>query len=979
MGLLFLIAIVLLVYLLVKGDKGSQWQGGGMVEDTRLEARNAEWAGFIAGYYKVVKTKVEKKLIERMLGDIAKQGLPVPLVGDMEADALQPQLSANSKLIAADRAAAAGVSQPAFIDEPMPYFQPERTSAQIQMDNASMLLYFGAFLFVASVGLFVAFGGLPGTLRTFAVALVALVMYTGGLWLFKNRAKLEQAGLAFAGIGLATAPFVGLAAYNFVFDQSSGSLVWFMTSLGCMGLYLHALFTLRKPLLNYILIFTFLSLIESGVSIIDAPLYYFGWGFAAVGLLLSVLSRYGIFDDEFRESSHLTARVLMPLASAASVLMVGSQGVGQLGVSLLLAAAYYAIEFMYGEGQERVEDAVAAQVTGLGAAAALTYAVIPEFAAVAGCLLILNGLQILVLIMRSANSELWQNFASITAVSSIAAVCLSASEPKVLVLSLLALVANSVSIWRHQDRTEAYGLAVIAWMALPLAVGQLLLNPHLSVSQQSWLLLAALLVQWAVLVGRHHQQDLVWQESAKVLYILSAAGVLLISFLASPPVFLALSIVVAASMALLSDHDHDAEWASLAGVVVSLPVLRTISEGDWFAWSIGVALVANIVIALRYRQELTRWLGTGLWLLLPVSLGNGTLGYWTPAEFAWTYMIAMTGLIFARAIARGVVFVSGKVPLKSYAQTASLSYVTGYIFAAGVAVWLSLLSESSQLHTTIIFAMLCVVTWLLASKIEKRMDLFVLLPILAQSLLLSLMRPDVSESLFDVYLVISLALAVFSYIVTLDQPGFSKRLRAAMTAARDGALLTVTITPLSFMAAGETHLIMPIGLLALAGLLYHRMRETGQANREWIGGMGLVGIWWLMWYFGVRNAQAYTHVLAALFAAYAYWRHVRSESGASDQYLMAMLGTATVPLALQALGGTAGDLYGWWLLLEQVFFMLLGMSIGKSFVTRWGLYVAVGAVLYQLRNLGWAALTVLAMFLIGLAVYRLQNQDNDKQ
>lgn len=44
----------------------------------------------------------------------------------------------------------------------------------------------------------------------------------------------------------------------------------------------------------------------------------------------------------------------------------------------------------------------------------------------------------------------------------------------------------------------------------------------------------------------------------------------------------------------------------------------------------------------------------------------------------------------------------------------------------------------------------------------------------------------------------------------------------------------------------------------------------------------------------------------------------------------------------------------------------------------WGLYVAVASVLYQLRNLGWAALTVLAMFIIGIAMYQLQKNSDQK-
>jgi hypothetical protein len=127
-----------------------------------------------------------------------------------------------------------------------------------------------------------------------------------------------------------------------------------------------------------------------------------------------------------------------------------------------------------------------------------------------------------------------------------------------------------------------------------------------------------------------------------------------------------------------------------------------------------------------------------------------------------------------------------------------------------------------------------------------------------------------------------------------------------------------------------------------------------------------------MEFLGVRNPQAYSHVLVALFAVYAYWRHVRQEESKADEYIQLALATATIPLILQALTGAAGGLYGWWLLLEQIVIMLLGMTLNKRFMTMWGLYVALGAVLYQLRNLGWAALTVLALFIIGFAVRKLQ-------
>ena len=164
---------------------------------------------------------------------------------------------------------------------------------------------------------------------------------------------------------------------------------------------------------------------------------------------------------------------------------------------------------------------------------------------------------------------------------------------------------------------------------------------------------------------------------------------------------------------------------------------------------------------------------------------------------------------------------------------------------------------------------------------------------------------------------------------------------------------------------------MPVGLLLAAVLVSYHVRHQIQQYRELSGGLVVIAIFWVMRFSGITTVQAYSHVLVALFALYAYWRHTRGEHTQSDYYLGVMLSVATIPLVFQAVSGEAGGLYGWWLLLEEIAFMIIGMAIGKRFLTKWGLYIAVGAVLYQLRNLGWAALTVLALFLIGLAVMKI--------
>jgi hypothetical protein len=165
----------------------------------------------------------------------------------------------------------------------------------------------------------------------------------------------------------------------------------------------------------------------------------------------------------------------------------------------------------------------------------------------------------------------------------------------------------------------------------------------------------------------------------------------------------------------------------------------------------------------------------------------------------------------------------------------------------------------------------------------------------------------------------------------------------------------------------------------VAGLVtLHAAWRLQQAAREAAGTVVVVGLVWLLWQLGIHNVQVYTHVFAALAGLYAYWRYRRGESSEGYSYLLLMLLTASVPLAWQVLAGQGGGLYGWWFIGEQIAIMLLGMAISNRLVTRWGLYASVAAVLYQLRVLPWLSLSLLAIFLIGLAVYQLQKQGDKK-
>ncbi len=962
-GIFWLAVLGLIIYLLMR-DNGKK--PSIQSPDVRLSERNLEWARFIAGYRTIAKSKSEKELIERMLADIEAQGL-VPTFWGMPEDHKQTAQGLE-RLALATSPAAATVFEPEPLSPPPP---------KIELDNVSLLLYFGAFLFVASVSLFIVFGGANGAVRTFAVLAVTAALYSTGIWLFRSKPKLEQAGVAFSGIGMTIAPLSGVAAYNYLFAQTNGPAVWFVTSLLCMGMYAHALWVFRRPLVSYILIFTFLSLFESGVSIISAPIYYFGWAMALVGIILSIASRLKGFWPEVQQSSRASSQLILPLALLASVVLVPEHGSGQLGVSLLFAAAYYGLEALNTKDTEQRSNAVTAHVSALASTVCISYAASNSWKTVAYTLLVLNVVQLLCIMLLPQKNILWRNFASVMLAAAFTGIIIAGTSPGLLLAATGLVAVIGLVVWKRQERLEGYVIGVLAWMAIPLLFGQNFLITRLEALPQAILLLSALLVQFCLYVWQSpRNKDVAWKASAQQMYVLSCVAVLVAAMFAPAWACFALTLGVIATAMVLAEYDKDNDWAAISGIMILTPIVRSVEVPGALVASTLAALLLNIVFSLRYRKEITRWISTGLWLILPLSLGGGLLGDWSASAYAWVYVLVMLALVLSRTIARGSLMMSSKVPLASYAKTASMSYVTGYWAAGVLATGISLAGDDSRLHTTGILAVITAVVYYLARWVENRSDLMAMLPLLGQAILWSAMRPVTGTELMAIYLLISTILAVMTYFISLIDSE-DKQQSSNISKIREGSLAALFIAPAAIFVTPQTMWPMPLGLLVAGIVVYYHLRNTSQSNREWAGALVVTSILWFMWLAGIRETQAYTHVIVALLGVYAYWRATRNETEQSDQYLMFMLATATIPLGLQALGGQAGGLYGWWLLLEQIAFMLIGMTIRKRVVTLWGLYVAVGAVLYQLRNLGWAALTVLAVFLIGIAVYQLQRHEKN--
>lgn len=969
MSLLIILGIVaLLIWTFSHNNSGTKYR-------QELGRRNQQWVDFIAGYLRVAHTPKEKALIARMLSDIAAQNLAEPTIAKVSNVEATPRVGVadSTSVNVADTYTEHSLSTATGSDSKNLL---KHTNASIQLDNASLLLYFGAFLFIASAGLFVSFGGASGSVRTAVVILVTMLMYSSGIWIYRNQPKLKQAGQAFAGIGVVLAPLIGGALYSYVFSESHGMLIWVLTSLFCLAMYSHALLVFRSSLMSYLLIFTFLSLFESGVGIAATPVYYYGWGLAFFAILLQ-LSRYHRGGSrELHDASNLSADIMLPIALLISAITVPAQGVLQLGISLLLVAAFYGLETMRTIDKEREMDAAMSQVSAALGVVAITYGATDSLFAAGVSALAVNLVQLVLMSIYKKNNKLWRNFASVLLTMSLVSLFLDVMFSGLLLAGVSLLLITSAVIWLIQRREDAYSLSVLSWMAILFVGGQLTFGP-LSATWQSVVAYLGLLVVLCTYLMKNFITKTSFAVARTEAYLIAASSVLACAMFAPPVVTLLMTLAVAATFLTLEWQRKRGEWVDLAGIVLFLPILRSLHSADILLVSAAVALILLITLSLRYRRETLRWASTIAWLLMPLSLGSARFGgHWFAVKYMWAYLVVMACLIISRSVARGVIYLSSRIPMASYARSASLSYVFGYVISGISAVCVSLITPSSQLNTSLVLGVLALTTVLLAVVIEKRDEIFTFLVVIVQALIISALRPSDSLHMTQLYLMLSPIFAIVSYFVFAIMPR-TKREREGLKSILQVAVATAFIAPLSFIFGIEMHWLMAIGLLVASSLLIYHIRTTSEEDKELAGVLVVLAIWWLFFFGHITNLQAYVHVVVVMFALYAYRRYRLLDRVQSDNYLWYMMATATIPLAIQAIYSSS-ILYGWWLLGEQVVIMLLGMTVQRGFVTRWGLYFSLATVLYQLRDLGYAALGVLAVFLIALAIYKLQKYNDPK-
>lgn len=906
------------------------------------------------------------------------------IVGAIQGDYEQPPAAdVGSKPAAATPLATTPTpTQGEQLDEQVPSVSntPVPVSA-ISLSRSEQLLYFGAFLFVTSVGLFTAFADVSGVIRTMLVALVAVVMYGSGFYLYNSTNRLRTAGEAFVGIGMILLPLIGVAAYGYIFNQQYGAVIWLMTSFVALAVYALTILRLQTTFVAYLMIGGLVSSMLSMVSVIDGPLYMFIWMLTLSGLVVQLLSLYSQSIPPLQTTSTQLSQLFVPAAVSLSFLALAEHGAGQLGVTLLLGAAFYAVQMRLTPRQSQ-NYLILSHLLSISGVTLVAYSLDSSVTHAVWCLLAGSAVHVLYYLLRG---RMLQELAYTALVANIVAIMLSlVDQPRLLLGGLSLLIIHGIVYARTYADEVGVLAAALGWLLVSVVVGQQLLEPSLDLTQQVMASSAAVAVLVAISVYLSRVAVTpVMARSLQQLTIIGLAVVLLAALGTSAwTIFhLGLSWYGLALVARWLSRDHI--WTQVAYSAVYLPLgylalahLSVSLPSNYATIVVAVSLVVSIIAALLVHRSWHRWMSTITWLALPYAwLYDQLPGV---SDTLWfiiiSYSVVALCLVLSRAIARGRILRSDNVTIQSLTRTESQAYLVGFVTAVSFVTLAALVGDSSAVAQAGWLGLVLLLILGYGLLVEQSDDYWSLAPLYLQLILFRLLLPIAGQPLIEAvdYQVL---IPLVSSLVALLSLLVASSSRADDHPAVVGASLLLFVAPLSVFAFGYSTWPMPLSLMVAAGALLVLRRQLEQPARELLGAVAVIGSSWTLLYHGVDSWIIHTHIYAGLAALYAVLRYRRGEITDSNNYITVALVALTVPVVLEALASGGG--YSLLLIAEQAAVFTLGVMLGRTFISRWGLYVAVAAVVFQLRDLGWAMLAVISLFIIGIAIYNSLQHDAD--
>ncbi|HEU5187506.1 MAG TPA: hypothetical protein VFT87_03310 [Candidatus Saccharimonadales bacterium] len=830
------------------------------------------------------------------------------------------------------------------------------------LDQISVLLYLGAFLMISGAGLFVGLSDFNGITKTITVAVVAFIFYLGGLWLYKNMERLKPAALTFTAIGLIALPLAGVAAYSYT--EGAASTIWFVTSLVCLVLYMSALYVVRQSFMGYLVIFMSTSLWLSAVAVIDAPVYFFGWGSIILAGLYLLAAKYFKLWHETEQPLSISATIIVPV-TLGLMLLFGHDTItlAHKGITLLLTAGYYGLaSFIQIKAAAKRASFVASFALiplGLGF---ITYDATQDltptsvtFAAATTVLLFL------LTFVRNIVPATWLTFSANGGVIFLAtAVILCASTADWQATTILIAGGLLVSAFMAYEfrNTLHMGFALVCLLALPFVGGVLNLSdtPIIGVIA-SYLGIALGLTLFAKLL---ESQVLVYRILAASTYGASLGIACLFGFSETDWVPLATSFATAIVLLVASYYHKKPLLIYTASLLGTVGLLQTL---DWnhslsnpsLTWALG-GLGALLFIIGRLHAQLKPiathkepWVFCGIALL---TIG-GIIGVTTTQSF-WPG-IAVLG-------AAGLAIAAESYWRKS---VPGLYAGAGFVVAALEFAFFELGVREAQLYWYIWAAYAGLIAY--RHYIAQGIWLVSLLTVIGA--LAGLMQhTDFAAPVIAITLA---TLASLFYILgklhlLLLSSAKNNRHFATIWSYAGLIGLYMAAVPLD---PNNTQ-INSVVLIAAGGLTAYETFSLKNRLGAYTGGaVAMAGFQWFLYQNQIHDIQVFTHLWALFFGLLALLSFIQKRSEDETTFTVIALGALTIPLALQGLGGNTE--LGLQLLFEGVGLVILSLWLHRPLVRNWGLVCAIGAVVYQLRAYEFFTLVLLGAGVIGVAVYLL--------
>ncbi|HKX24304.1 MAG TPA: hypothetical protein VJM46_03625 [Candidatus Saccharimonadales bacterium] len=506
----------------------------------------------------------------------------------------------NAKVVAED-----SKPESLFDSEPAAAGTAEEGKSQVakskEIDNVSVLLYFGAFLVISGVGLFVGLSDFSGGVKTFAVLVMALTFYAAGLAMYGALPRLRPAAIALTAIGLVCLPLTGVAAYYYLSSEASGATIWFVTSLVSLVLYGVALWQIRQSLMGYLSVFMCVSLWLSIVSVVDAPVYFFGWAAILLAMIYVAAVKFWKPWAEVEAPLSVSASVMVPVALIATIFLgQGEVSLTHQGITALLAAAFYALA-LWREVKPDLQQSyfalgyllvplglllIAVDVLdGVWVSYALTTVVIAQFVAT---------------LKLQKSHDSWRQSAVVVSglglgVSTIATIPLFSGEwaTYVWVLALNTALSGLLAFWQR-DRLHM-SLALVGLLILPSVLGFLVFEPDWP--KLTVVLVYAGLAVALMLAGRYLKK---WQFNDLTMVTYVAALVAAWSIGIAGPAWLGMttSLIVGAVVLAMVYYER------LPQAIYAAALLGAVSMGFWLVlqdsqWG-GVATIMFGLLGIAY-------------------------------------------------------------------------------------------------------------------------------------------------------------------------------------------------------------------------------------------------------------------------------------------------------------------------------------------------------------------------------------------